>query len=118
MEVTQRQVGEQLIRQTAWRDPFERCGPDGRLAAVCRARKTGSPSPIKEERLDLDLRSQRSDRVPFLYPQLAPEFPALQFTFGLEPVIQIAARLYAAFEVNFVCASSDFLLGRWISDLS
>jgi hypothetical protein len=59
MEVTQRQVGEQLIRQTAWHDPFEHCGPDRRMAAVCRARKTGSPSPIKEERLDLDSRSQR-----------------------------------------------------------
>jgi hypothetical protein len=42
----------------------------------------------------------------------------LQFTFGLEPVIQIAARLFAAFKVNFVCAASDFLLSRWISDLS
>jgi hypothetical protein len=35
MEVTQRQVGEQFIRQIAWRDPFEHCGPDGRMAAVC-----------------------------------------------------------------------------------
>jgi hypothetical protein len=56
--------------------------------------------------------------MPFLSPLLAPEFPALQFTFGLEPVIQIAARLLAAFKVNFVCAASDFLLASWISDLS
>jgi hypothetical protein len=56
--------------------------------------------------------------MPFLSPLLAPEFPALQFTFSLEPVIQVAARLLAAFKVKFVCAASDFLLGRWISDLS
>jgi len=57
-------------------------------------------------------------RMPFLGPLLAPEFPALQFTFGLEPVIQITARLLAAFKVYFVCAASDFLLASWISDLS
>jgi hypothetical protein len=56
--------------------------------------------------------------MPFLSPLLAPEFPALQFTFSLEPVIQVAARLLAAFKVKFVCAASDFLLRRWISNLS
>jgi hypothetical protein len=56
--------------------------------------------------------------VPFLSPLLAPEFSALQFTFGLEPVIQIAARSFAPFKVNFVCAASDFLLASWISDLT
>jgi hypothetical protein len=57
-------------------------------------------------------------RMPLLGPPLAPEFPALQFTFSLEPVIQVAARLLAAFKVKFVCAASDFVLGRWISNLS
>jgi hypothetical protein len=57
-------------------------------------------------------------RMPFLSPLLSPEFPALQFTFSLEPAIQVAARLLAAFKVKFVCAASDFLFVRWISNLS
>jgi hypothetical protein len=40
---------------------------------------------------------------------LAPEVPASQFVFGLEPVIQIAARFFATIQINVVCAASDFL---------
>ena len=54
-------------------------------------------------------------RIPFLSPLLAPEFPVLRFTFSLEPVIRGRDQLLAAFKVKFVCAASDFLLGRWIS---
>jgi hypothetical protein len=43
---------------------------------------------------------RRMSRIPFLSPLLAPEFPALQFTFSLEPVVQVAARLLAAFNVK------------------
>jgi hypothetical protein len=36
----------------------------------------------------------------------------LQFAFGLEPIIQIAVRLFAALQINLVCAEPDFLLGH------
>src|SRR5229473_5047172 len=35
---------------------------------------------------------------------------ACEFTFGLEPILQITAGLFTAFEINFVCATLDFLL--------
>jgi hypothetical protein len=50
-------------------------------------------------------------RIPFLSPLLAPEFPALQFTFSLEPVVQVAARLLAAFNVKSRMRSVSFTLG-------
>jgi hypothetical protein len=33
-----------------------------------------------------------------------------EFTFGLEPILQIMAGLFTALEIKFVCATSDFLL--------
>jgi hypothetical protein len=35
---------------------------------------------------------------------------ACEFTFGLEPILQITAGFFTAFEINFVCATLDFLL--------
>jgi hypothetical protein len=35
---------------------------------------------------------------------------ALEFAFGLEPIVQITAWLLAAFEIDFVGAKSDCLL--------
>jgi len=35
---------------------------------------------------------------------------ACEFTFGLEPILQIMAGLFTALEIKFVCATSDFLL--------
>jgi hypothetical protein len=40
----------------------------------------------------------------------AAKDPAFEFAFRLEPIVQIAAWLLAAFEVDFVCATSDFLV--------
>jgi hypothetical protein len=54
----------------------------------------------------------------FLSRLLALEIPALQFALGLEPIIQIAARLFATFQVNLVRAAFDLLVGPWIPDLS
>jgi hypothetical protein len=31
------------------------------------------------------------------------------FEFRLEPIVQLTAWLFAAFEIDFVCATSDFL---------
>ena len=33
-----------------------------------------------------------------------------EFTFGLEPTLQITAGSFTAFEIHFVCAALDFLL--------
>ena len=44
--------------------------------------------------------------MPFLLSP--PLVLASQFPLGLEPVIQIGARLLAAFKIDFVCAASDF----------
>src|ERR1700727_1709055 len=33
-----------------------------------------------------------------------------EFTFGLEPILQIVAGLFTALEIKFVCATSDSLL--------
>src|SRR5258708_34724163 len=35
---------------------------------------------------------------------------ACEFTFGLEPILQITAEFFTAFEINFICATLDFLL--------
>jgi hypothetical protein len=35
---------------------------------------------------------------------------ACEFTFGLEPILQITAGFFTALEINFVCATLDFLL--------
>lgn len=37
---------------------------------------------------------------------------AREFAFGLEPIVQLTAFLLAAFERDFVCAASDFLVTR------
>src|ERR1700682_5201141 len=33
-----------------------------------------------------------------------------EFTFGLEPILQVTAGFFTAFEIDFVCAALDFLL--------
>jgi hypothetical protein len=53
----------------------------------------------------------------FLNRLIAPGLCALQFAFGLEPIIQIASRLFATFQIDFVRAVSNFLVGHWIPDL-
>src|SRR2546425_10914489 len=35
-----------------------------------------------------------------------------ELAFGLEPIVQLTPRLFAAFEIDFVCAKSDFLVTR------
>jgi hypothetical protein len=35
---------------------------------------------------------------------------ACEFTFGSEPILQVTAGFFTAFEINFVCATLDFLL--------
>src|SRR6266481_2132422 len=49
------------------------------------------------------------------------KFTALEFAFGLKPIVQIMVWLFAAFEIDFVCATSDVLVtrqvpypGRWL----
>jgi hypothetical protein len=36
----------------------------------------------------------------------------LEFSFGLKPIVQIMVWLFAAFEIDFVCATSDVLVTR------
>jgi hypothetical protein len=36
----------------------------------------------------------------------------LEFAFGLEPIVQLTVRLFAALEIDFVSAASDVLVTR------
>jgi len=54
----------------------------------------------------------RMSRISFLACLRAAKHPAFEFAFRLEPIVQIAARLFAAFEMDFVCSTSDFLITR------
>ncbi len=53
-------------------------------------------------------------RIAYLARVRARESPTLEFAFGLEPIVQIAAWLSAAFEINFVGATSDFFVTRGV----
>ena len=50
--------------------------------------------------------------VAFLAGLGAAKHAALEFAFGLEPIVQIMAWFFAAFEIDFVGATSDFLITR------
>jgi hypothetical protein len=54
----------------------------------------------------------RMSRIRFLARLRAPKHSAFEFALGLEPIVQLTAWLFAAFEVDFVCATSDFLVTR------
>jgi hypothetical protein len=54
----------------------------------------------------------------FLNRLLAPQVCSLQFAFGLQPIIQIAAGLLATFQIDLVGGTSDLLFGHWTPDLS
>ncbi len=56
----------------------------------------------------------RMSRIPLLARLRARECPALEFAFGLEPIVQITAWLFAAFEIDFVGATSDFFVTRGV----
>jgi hypothetical protein len=53
-------------------------------------------------------------RIPCLARLRAPKPCAFEFAFRLEPIVQIVALLFAAFEIDFVGATSDFLLTRQV----
>jgi hypothetical protein len=40
------------------------------------------------------------------------EHPPFEFAFRLEPIIQLTVRVFATFEIDFVCSTSDFLVSR------
>jgi hypothetical protein len=37
-------------------------------------------------------------------------YHTFEFAFGLEPIVLLTAWLFAAFEIDFVCATSDVLV--------
>ena len=51
-------------------------------------------------------------RIPFLTRVRERKHPAFEFAFGLEPIIQLTAWLFAALEIDFVGAKSDLLFTR------
>jgi hypothetical protein len=51
-------------------------------------------------------------RIPCLASLREPNHSLFQFAFGLEPIIQLTAWVFATFEIDFVCATSDFLVRR------
>src|SRR5712664_1960818 len=53
---------------------------------------------------------QQPVQIPFLARLRAAKHAAFEFTFGLEPIVQLTAWLFAAFEIDFVCATPDFLV--------
>src|SRR5438046_10715132 len=56
----------------------------------------------------------------FLYPRMLHtrvlarlrKPTSFEFAFGLEPIVQLTPWVFAAFEIDFVCATSDFLVTR------
>src|SRR5205807_4585669 len=42
----------------------------------------------------------------------APKHSAFEFAFGMEPIVHITAWLFAAFQIDFVGATSDLLITR------
>jgi hypothetical protein len=56
----------------------------------------------------------RSESVscPYLARLRARKRPTFEFAFGLEPIVQLTAWLFAAFKIDFVCATSDVLVTR------
>jgi hypothetical protein len=52
----------------------------------------------------------RMPRILFLTLLRTAKHPAFEFSFGLEPIVQLSARLFAAFEIDLVCATSDFFV--------
>jgi hypothetical protein len=51
---------------------------------------------------------------PFLARVRARERSPFEFAFRLEPIVQFAARLFAAFEIDFVRATADLLVTRGV----
>ncbi len=62
----------------------------------------------------LYLRIRGMSWIPLLARLRARECPALEFAFSLEPVVQITAWLFAAFEIDRVGATSDFFVTRGV----
>jgi hypothetical protein len=60
----------------------------------------------------LFVRFPRMSRICFLARLRAAKHPTFEFAFRLEPIVQITAWLFAAFEIDLVCATSDFLITR------
>jgi hypothetical protein len=52
----------------------------------------------------------RMSRISFLACLRVPKLPAFELALRLEPIVQLAAGLFAAFEIDCVCATSDFLI--------
>jgi hypothetical protein len=44
----------------------------------------------------------------------APKHSTFEFAFRLEPIVQVTARLFSAFEIDLVGATSDFLNMRGV----
>src|SRR5712664_4171568 len=55
---------------------------------------------------------QQPVQIPFLARLRAAKHAAFEFAFGLEPIVQIMAWLFAAFAIDFVCSTPDFLVAR------
>jgi len=47
-------------------------------------------------------------------PRARAEALTFEFAFRLEPIVQVTARLFSAFEIDFVGATSDFLNMRGV----
>jgi hypothetical protein len=51
----------------------------------------------------------RVSRISCLARLSAAKQAAFEFVFRLEPIVHVKAWLFAAFEIDFICATSDFL---------
>jgi len=55
-------------------------------------------------------------RILLLTRLLEPNHPAFEFAFGLEPIVELTAGLSVARKVDFIGATSDFLVTRRVPD--
>ena len=53
-------------------------------------------------------------RIRFLARVRVRKYPTFEFTFGMEPVVQLTAWFFAAFEIDFVRVTSDVLVTRCV----
>jgi hypothetical protein len=70
------------------------------------------PNNFHPDRPRSPLAPARLSRISFLARLRAAKHPAFELTIRLHPIVHITDQLFAAFEIDFVCSTSDFVITR------
>src|SRR6202040_3015097 len=79
------------------------------------SRVGGTPLLVSIKPEDMVLLLVREGRGSLLIGLLRPKRPTFEFPFRLEPIVQVPAVFSAAFNVELVCATSDFRVKLQVS---